>query len=101
MTHRALPLSLVEAQARASRVAWPMTCNACNTGTPSDCDCMPVVIDRLPEDYDEPPREEMDGWAVSLLTVGVIVSAAFSAWFICSFGAQIEPVLVALLDVLP
>jgi hypothetical protein len=101
--HRALPLVVVEEQARAARKPWPSCAGAgCNQGrTPDACDCRPAEVGQWSEFHDEPAREEMDGFSVSLLTVGVIVSAAFSAWFICTFGQQIEPVLVALLDVLP
>ena len=38
--HRALPLDVVEAKARAARVAWPQVCNACNVGIHGNCDCL-------------------------------------------------------------
>jgi len=91
MIHRALPLDIVEARQRAARVAWtaghvaetgmpyPMVCNACNTGTPGDCDCQPYVADRLPEDYDEDQSVSAD-WEV-LQTLGKWLAWAFFACF--------------------
>ena len=99
--HRALPLSVVEQRQRAARKPWPSCSGSgCEQGrSPAACDCRPAEVGQWSEYHDEPKREDMDGCAVSLLTVAVIVSAAFSAWFLCTFGAQIEPVLVALLGV--
>jgi len=83
MTHRALPLDIVEARQRAARVAWPMTCNACNTGTPGDCDCIPHVQDRMVEEWEEQAQsaDREVGFAI-LKFVGCVLLACFCVWLI-------------------
>lgn len=94
--HRALPLDEVERRAQAARKPWPMTCNACNTGTPGECDCMPSAgasavsgIEheaaysqrtlRKPAPPPYPWRQLFAGFAVTLAVIACVsVIAAFA-----------------------
>lgn len=74
--HRALPLDEVERRAQAARKPWPMTCSACNTGTPGECDCMPVRGFDAPEFLADPPKPRPPAYPWR----------AFGAWFLIVFA---------------
>lgn len=91
--HRALPLDEVERRAQAARKAWPMSCN---TGTPGECDCMPMAgasavsgieheapysqrAMRKPAPPTYPWRQLFAGFAVTLAVIACVsVIAAFA-----------------------
>jgi hypothetical protein len=60
-----------------------MTCSACNVGAPGDCDCMPVVIDRLPEEYDDQGASaDAEVGALMLKGLGLVLFVCFCVWLI-------------------
>lgn len=71
--HRALPLVEVERRAREARVAWPMTCNACNTGTPGNCDCPTEAAASVSEFLADPPRQTPPAYPWRALGAGLMV----------------------------
>lgn len=71
--HRALPLDVVEAKARAARVAWPNVCGSCNAGTHGDCDCMPAPGSDAPEFLADPPRPAPPAYPWRALGAGLLV----------------------------
>lgn len=98
--HRALPLDVVEARQRAARVSWGMTCPACNTGTPGNCDCMPAEAASsesgieaeapyVPPRRPAPPPYPWRGLGAMFLTMFAVLGAAHALGAFNAPAAQV------------
>lgn len=82
-SHRALPID-------ASWPArWPFVPQGCDqqgrlTPTIKTAEPAPVIVDRLPEEWDEDQSESADGEVMSVVAVVLLVVGAF--WALVKFG---------------
>ncbi len=115
--HRALPLSVAEARARASRKSWgpsddvaradaiaaaviaqrfPACNGACEAGR-SHCQCPTQGASACSEFLEDDRRDDPTGLDVALCVVGFITSCAFTAWLYQVFGEQLKPYIAAVM----
>jgi hypothetical protein len=85
--HRALPLPAEPMWTAPRRVFVPQGCDQQGRQEPT----IPIVIDRLPEAYDQTDSSGAEVLAWLLKGLAVVLLACFSAWCIANYWAMTEP----------